>query len=80
MKKITLLLGAAAIIGIGSAFTTAQQSGETEYVFDGENYILKTEAPGTCIDAPDVCTYVLDGSGQPIPLDPNEHARYTPNP
>ena len=75
MKKITLLLGAAAIIGIGSAFTTAQQS-ETEYVNSPSlGWIPKSEAPGTCQAAEDVCTFVDRGSGLE-PLDPNEQAIY----
>lgn len=63
MKKVILFLGAAAIIGVGSAFGTISKAGAGEYVKIGGVYQLKGD--GNCLEnEPGTCDYtIIDPQG-----------------
>lgn len=75
MKKGFLFLGAAAILAIGSAFTTTSKASTEEYVRIGTEFIPLSEAgDGQCVEMDDEhCKYTLvsPNNYQPIPGDVN---------
>ncbi len=60
MKKVVLFLGAAAIIGVGSAFTTVMSGpvNPASYVLIGTTWEPASNYPnGTCELEGDICSY-----------------------
>ncbi|REC79512.1 hypothetical protein DRF60_06730 [Chryseobacterium elymi] len=78
MKNFKLLLGAAVLFAVGSAFTTSNKAFAGEYVLIAPNtYELKTNRPaGECREMPSqICDYTkINPSGSNT--DPNN---FTPN-
>jgi hypothetical protein len=82
MKKFTLLLAAAAIIGVGSAFTTAADPAG-KWVLEGSTYVQVST--GSCIeDDQQVCDYLKTGNEgehpdqNPANFTPDEMGIYLP--
>lgn len=66
MKNFKLLLGAAVVFAVGSAFTASNKAVAGEYVYDSENstFVLKSALPGHCEDMPsEVCDYTKTNPG-----------------
>ncbi|MGK6342542.1 DUF6520 family protein [Chryseobacterium sp. DT-3] len=76
MKNFKLLLGAAVIFAVGSAFTASNKAVAGEYVLQGSTYVLKsTLPPGHCEQSQNICDYTkTNPSGNNT--DP---ANFTPN-
>ncbi|MNL17277.1 hypothetical protein D3C87_1383610 [compost metagenome] len=61
MKNFKLLLGAAVIFAVGSAFTANNNKVAGEYVLEGNRFVPKGE--GSCIDEPTIiCDYTKIGN------------------
>lgn len=79
MKNFKLLLGAAVIVAVGSAFTANNNKVAGEYVLDGNTFVEKGE--GTCIDEPSIiCDYTKIGNATTpqYPLPELNPANFTP--
>lgn len=78
MKNFKLLLGAAIVFAVGSAFTASKKAVAGEYVYDSENsiYVLKSQLPGQCVNTPSaICDYTKTNPNG----DNHDPANFTPN-
>ncbi|ASE62015.1 hypothetical protein CEQ15_11205 [Chryseobacterium indologenes] len=79
MKNFKLLLGAAVVFAVGSAFTASNNKVAGEYILQGSTYV---QVAHTCEEAPsEICDYTKTGSAT-TPQYPDQYknpANFTPN-
>lgn len=82
MKRFKILLAAAAMIAVGSSFTSMKDSEDQVYIdVDGQPTPIEqvTEEMGSCLPSGSFCTYRLEDDGvTKIPNDSNLHWQDAP--